>query len=167
MRTPAFQIERKGRGNASKDGQRKYREVQSKKTLDLYAAVKKWLNEEKYVNDPGDRRGARLKFRFRTRSAGLRAEVGGWKNKEEAKQCVNSQLLYSQVSHNCRIIQYSAVYCMSYLQSFPFLFLWLFVADIFHLRAQWRGPLLSVWNTEISVIGIPGILPVGVICTMA
>ena len=108
-------------------------EVQSKKTLDLYAAVKKWLNEEKYVNDPGDRRGARLKFRFRTRSAGLRAEVGGWKNKEEAKQCVNSQLLYNQVSHNCRIIQYSAVYCMSYLQSFPFLFfLWLFVADIFH-----------------------------------
>ena len=26
--------------------------------------------------------GARLKLRFRTRSAGLRAEVGGWKNKE-------------------------------------------------------------------------------------
>ena len=24
---------------------------------------------------------------FRTRSAGLRAEVGGWKNKEEARQC--------------------------------------------------------------------------------
>ena len=37
---------------------------------------KKQLEEEKYVNDPGDRRGARLKFRFRTRSAGLRAEVG-------------------------------------------------------------------------------------------
>ena len=56
--------------------QRWTEEVQSKKTLDLYAAVKKRLNEEKYVNDPGDRRGARLKFRFRTRSAGLRAEVG-------------------------------------------------------------------------------------------
>ena len=53
----------------------------------VYAAVKKRLNEEKYVNNPGDRRGARLKFRFRTRSAGLRAEVGGWKNKE-ARQCV-------------------------------------------------------------------------------
>ena len=51
--------------------------MQSKKTLDLYAAVKKQLKEEKYVNDPGDRRGTRLKFRFRTRSAGLRAEVGG------------------------------------------------------------------------------------------
>ena len=86
MRTPAFQIERRGRGNASKDGQRKCRVY--KKTLDLYVAVKKRLNEEKYVNDPGDRRGARLKFRFRTRSAGLRAEVGGWKNKEEARQCV-------------------------------------------------------------------------------
>ena len=60
----------------------------SKKTLDLYAAVKKQLKEEKYVNDPGDRRGARRKFRFRTRSAGLRAEVGGWKNKEEGRQCV-------------------------------------------------------------------------------
>ena len=68
--------------------QRWTEEVESKKTLDLYAAVKKRLNEEKYVNDPGDRRGARLKFRFRTRSAGLRAEVGGWKNKEEARQCV-------------------------------------------------------------------------------
>ena len=65
--------------------QRWTEEVQSKKTLDLYAAVKKRLNEEKYVNDPGDRRGARLKFRFRTRSTGLRAEVGGWK---EARQCV-------------------------------------------------------------------------------
>lgn len=51
--------------------------MQSKKILDLYAAVKKQLMEEKYVNDPGNRRGARLKFRFRTRSAGLRAEVGG------------------------------------------------------------------------------------------
>ena len=38
--------------------------------------------------DPGDRRGARLKFRFRTRSTGLRVEVGGWKNKEEGRQCV-------------------------------------------------------------------------------
>ena len=68
--------------------QRWTEEVQSKKTLDLYAAVKKQLEEEKYVNDPGDRRGPRLKFRFRTRSAGLRAEVGGWKNKDEARQCV-------------------------------------------------------------------------------
>ena len=68
--------------------QRWTEEVQSKKTLDLYAVVKKRLNEEKYVNDPRDRRGARLKFRFRTRSAGLRAEVEGWKNKEEARQCV-------------------------------------------------------------------------------
>ena len=62
--------------------------MQSKKTLDLYAALKKQLKEEKYVNDPGDRRGVRLKFRFRTRSAGLRAEVGGRKNKEEGRQCV-------------------------------------------------------------------------------
>ena len=62
--------------------------MQSKKTLDLYAAVKKQLKEEKYVNDPGDRRGARCKFRFRTRSPGLRAEVGGRKNKEEGRQCV-------------------------------------------------------------------------------
>ena len=50
--------------------------------------MKKHLKEENYVNDPGDRRGARLKFRFRTRTAGLRAEVGGWKNEEEATQCV-------------------------------------------------------------------------------
>ena len=64
--------------------QRWTEEMQSKKTLDLYAAVKKQLEEEKYVK----RRGARLKFRFRTRSAGLRAEVGGWKNKKEARQCV-------------------------------------------------------------------------------
>ena len=62
--------------------QRLTEKVQSKKTLDLYAAVKKQLKEEKYVNDPGDRRRARLKFRFRTRSAGLRAEVEGWKNKK-------------------------------------------------------------------------------------
>ena len=67
--------------------QRWIEEVQSKKTLDLYAAVKKQLKEEKYVNDPGDRRGARLKFRFRTRSAGLRAEVGG-RTKRVYRQCV-------------------------------------------------------------------------------
>ena len=67
--------------------QRWTEEVQSKKALDLYAAVKKRLKEEKYVNDPGDRRGARLKFRFKTRPAGLKAEVEGWKNKE-ARQCV-------------------------------------------------------------------------------
>jgi len=53
--------------------------------LDLYAAVKKQLKE---VNDPGDSRGARLKFIFRTRLAGLRAEVGERKNKEGARQCV-------------------------------------------------------------------------------
>ena len=41
--------------------QRWTEEVQSKKTLDLYAAVKKWLNEEKYVNDPGDRRANQYK----------------------------------------------------------------------------------------------------------
>ena len=40
------------------------------------------------MHDPGDKRGDRLKFRFRTRSASLRAEVGGWKNKEEARLCV-------------------------------------------------------------------------------
>ncbi len=40
------------------------------------------------MNDPGDRRGVRLKFRFRTRSAGLSAEVGGWKNRDESRQCV-------------------------------------------------------------------------------
>ena len=68
--------------------QRWTEKVQSKNTLDLYAVVNKRLKKEKYVNDPEDRRGPRLKFRFRTRSAGLRAEVGGWKNKEEARQCV-------------------------------------------------------------------------------
>ena len=54
--------------------QRWSEEVQSKKTLDLYVAVKKHLKEEKYVNDPVDKRGARLKFRL-TRTAGLRAEM--------------------------------------------------------------------------------------------
>ena len=68
--------------------QRWSEEVQSKKTLDLYVAVKKHLKEEKYVNDPSDWRGARLNFRFRTRTAGLRAEVRGWKNKEEDTRCV-------------------------------------------------------------------------------
>ena len=68
--------------------QRWAEEVQSKKTLDIYVAVKKHLKEENYVKDPGDRRGARLKFRLSTRTAGLRAEVGGWKNKEEDTQCV-------------------------------------------------------------------------------
>ncbi len=43
---------------------------------------------EIHYNDPEDRRGAQLKFRFRTRSAGLRAEVGGWKNRDESRQCV-------------------------------------------------------------------------------
>ena len=93
MRTPAFQTERQGGGNVSIE------EVQSKKTLDLYAAVKKQLKEEKYVNDPGDRRGARLKFRFRTRSAGLRAEVGGWKNKGEARQCAMCSKGEESVEH--------------------------------------------------------------------
>ncbi len=36
-----------------------------------------------YVGDLGDRRGATLKFRFRTRSAWLRGEVGGWKYREK------------------------------------------------------------------------------------
>ena len=55
MRIPAFQLDRKARKR--KCEQRWTEEVQSKKTLDLYAAVKKRLNEEKYVNDPGDREG--------------------------------------------------------------------------------------------------------------
>ncbi len=38
-----------------------------------------------YVDDLGDRRGATLKFRFRT---GLRGEVGGWKYREEDRQCI-------------------------------------------------------------------------------
>ncbi len=59
-----------------------------KKTLDLYAAVKGGLKNEMYVDDLGDRRGASLKFRFRTRSAGLRGEVGGWKNRDEDRQCI-------------------------------------------------------------------------------
>ena len=67
--------------------------------MNLYAAVKKQLKEEKYVNDPGDRRGARLKFRFRTRSAGLRAEVGGWKNKGEARQCAMCSKGEESVEH--------------------------------------------------------------------
>ena len=46
--------------------QRWTEEMQSKKALDIYTAVKKRLNEENCVDDPGDRRGARLKFRFRT-----------------------------------------------------------------------------------------------------
>ena len=57
-------------------------------TVTLCSSEKVAECREVYVNDPGDRRGARLKFRFRTRSASLRAEVGGWKNKEEARQCV-------------------------------------------------------------------------------
>ena len=63
-------------------------EVCSKKTLDLYAAVKGEWKKEKYLDDPGDRRGGRLKFKFRTRLAGLRAEVGGWKNRNQSSQCI-------------------------------------------------------------------------------
>ncbi len=44
--------------------------------------------KENYVDDAGDRRGATLTFRFRTRSAGLEAEVGGCKDREESSQCV-------------------------------------------------------------------------------
>ena len=44
--------------------------------------------KEKYLDDPGDRRGGRLKFKFRTRLAGLRAEVGGWKNRNQSSQCI-------------------------------------------------------------------------------
>ena len=62
-------------------------EVSSKKTLDLYAAVKGERKKEKYLDDPGDRR-ARLKFKFQMRSAGLRAEVGGWKNRNQSSQCI-------------------------------------------------------------------------------
>ena len=39
------------------------------------------------MDDPIDRRGARFKFRFRTRSAGMRADVGDWKNREESRVC--------------------------------------------------------------------------------
>ena len=63
-------------------------EVSSKKTLDLYAAVKGEWKKEKYLDNPGDRRGGRLKFKFRTRLAGLRAEVGGWKNRNQSSQCI-------------------------------------------------------------------------------
>ncbi len=68
--------------------QRWREEVQAKKTLDLYSTMKSGLKKEQYINDPGDRRGARLKFKFRTRSAGLRAETGEWRNKNESSQCV-------------------------------------------------------------------------------
>lgn len=54
-------------------------------SLDLYVVVKRrW--KKKYVDDPGVRRGARLKFRIQTRSAGLRAEVGGCKNWNQSSQ---------------------------------------------------------------------------------
>ena len=80
MRTHAFQIaSRKAR--KKKCEQRWKKEVQSKKTLDLhtvYSSKEADEGSQKKVNNPGDRRGARLKFRFRARSAGLRAEVGGW-----------------------------------------------------------------------------------------
>ena len=46
MRTPAFQIEKQGSGNVSKDGHRKCR-VRRHWTY-IYAAVKK-LREEEYV----------------------------------------------------------------------------------------------------------------------
>ena len=36
----------------------------------------------------GEGPGSSLDSVFRTRSAGLRAEVGGWNNKEECRQCV-------------------------------------------------------------------------------
>ena len=62
--------------------QRWTEKVQSKKTLNLYAAVKKRLNEEKYVNDPGDRRGARLKFRFNQIS---RSEGRGGRMEEQRR----------------------------------------------------------------------------------
>ena len=90
--------------------QRWSEEVRSKKTLDLHAAVKKWLNEEKYVNDHGDRRGASLKFKFRTRSAGLRAEVGGWKNKEEARQCVMCSKGEKESVHRTRLAEMYSIY---------------------------------------------------------
>ena len=51
----------------------------------LLAAVKEKRKKEKYLDDPGDRR-ARLKFQMR--SAGLRAEVGGWKNRNQSSQCI-------------------------------------------------------------------------------
>ena len=41
----------------------------------IHGRVKDELKKEKYVDDLRDRRGSRLKFRFRTRSSGLRAEV--------------------------------------------------------------------------------------------
>ena len=52
------------------------------------------------VDDSRDRGGARLKFSFRTRSAGLRAEVGYWKNREESRECVVcSEGEYESVEH--------------------------------------------------------------------
>ena len=41
----------------------------------IHGRVKEELKKEKYVDDHRDRKGARLKCRFRTRSSGLRAEV--------------------------------------------------------------------------------------------
>ncbi len=49
-------------GRREKHEQRWAEEEQSKKTLDLYAAVKHELKEEKYVEDPGDRRGRSSNF---------------------------------------------------------------------------------------------------------
>ena len=63
-------------------------ELQSKKNMYLYTAVKDELKKEEYVDDPRESRGARLKFKFRTRSAGLMAEVGYWKKREESRECV-------------------------------------------------------------------------------
>ena len=46
----------------------------------VWISMRQSRGDDKYVDDPVDRRGAKLKFRFQTRSIGLRAEVGGWKN---------------------------------------------------------------------------------------
>ena len=81
MRTPAFQIEKQGSGNKMGIGS-----VELEDPGPIYMQQwRSWGKRSMYINDCGDRRGARLKFRFRTGSAGLRAEVGGQKNKEEAR----------------------------------------------------------------------------------
>ena len=64
--------------------------------------------KKRLLHDPGDWRGDRLKFRFRTRSTGLRAEVGGWKNKKEARQCV----MYSEVDRES--VEHVLMRCIAY-----------------------------------------------------
>ena len=86
-RDVSSQVERREKRSGSKDWQGNYR-GRRLWTYNIYMAVKDRLKKEEYVDDLRDRIGARLKFKFRTRSAGLGAEVGYWKNREESRECV-------------------------------------------------------------------------------